>query len=312
MTLMGSRPHAARLTAEPTQFLHDVLSHRDLQHDGVAFGRAVRRGLRVHWAVVDPSRHELFTWRKHSPSFVEAARALEASVVTNGPFTNYAGGDLLRSTVKLALDTGSLAVSSPSRTRQTFHAAAQRRYEARAPLGFVLGRRESIRETTISRPRLHYFGRRDGTGFEHYEIAQGDPNCKMTEAVGGLFRCVTHYRNYTVRQHIRVGYWGLAPLDDNAVVPRSTLAPGRERYAAASPTGDPSGLLVFIGGWGGTQQLSSLLAAIGVSDAVQIDGGDSLLLRDATRLHVGAHMPRWKRLLQCWGLCFCPSGPTDV
>lgn len=308
---MRSAPPVARLTGASAKFLGDVLAHQEFQRDGVAVGRARRRGLFVHWAVVDPSRHDLFAWRKASDSFVEGARGLDASLVTNGPFTNYAGGDLLRSTVKVALDTTVGAATRPGLVAQAFQGAAQRRYQARAPLGFVVGRRESIRETTVSRPRLHYFGRRDGTGFEHYEIAQGDPGHEMIEVVGGLFRCVTDHRQYTVRQHIRVGYWGLAPLDDNRVVASADLAAARERYAARAPTGDPAGLLVFLGGWGSTQHLSSLLVAIGVKDAVQIDGGDSLLLRDARRLRVGSHMPFWKRNLQCWGLCLRPTCAVD-
>jgi hypothetical protein len=308
---MRSAPPGSRLTGAPADFLGDVLAHPEFQRDGVAVGRARQRGLFVHWAVVDPSRHDLFAWRKASHSFVEGARDLDASLVTNGPFTNYAGGDLLRSTVKVALDTTLGAVSRPALIAQAFQGAAQRRYQARAPLGFVRGRHESISETTVSRPRLHYFGRRDGTGFVHYEIAQGDPGHEMVEVVGGLFRCVTDHQRYTVRQHIQVGYWGLAPLDDNRVVPAAALAAPRERYASRAPTGDPGGLLVFLGGWGSTQRLSALLVAIGVKDAVQIDGGDSLLLRDADRLRVGRHMPFWKRNLQCWGLCLRPACAVD-
>jgi hypothetical protein len=65
------------------------------------------------------------------------------------------------------------------------------------------------------------------------------------------------------------------------------------------------GLVVFVAGRADTRQLASLLGSVGVKDAVQVDGGDSLLLgHDDEVVVVGKLMLPWKRLLQVWGVVF--------
>lgn len=66
-----------------------------------------------------------------------------------------------------------------------------------------------------------------------------------------------------------------------------------------------TGLIVFVAGRANTGRLAALLAASGVKDAVQVDGGDSLMLGYRTTVLIGRMMP-WKRSLQCWGIQFRP------
>ncbi len=61
--------------------------------------------------------------------------------------------------------------------------------------------------------------------------------------------------------------------------------------------------VIRTGYWG----LAPLLAAVGVRDAVQVDGGDSLLFGRSTDVIVGGLMPEWKRMLQVWGVQFQPK-----
>jgi hypothetical protein len=262
------------LDDDPTNFLGRVAALPAFATEGVALGRTRRRGIPLHWAVVDPARHRLVVWQKPGESFLDGARRLDASVVTNGPFANYASGRLPRATARFALDT---------LRHRSVERAAIANYTSPYPLGHVVSATSNIREVAIDRSRVFHFGRRGGDGFDAYAIGRGNPPSDLTEAVGGLFGCVVDGTPYNVRQHIRVGYWGLAPA-----------------------AGDHPGLTVFLGGWGSTQTLAGLFAALGVRDGVQIDGGDSLLFGAGRVVRVGNRMPPWKRFLQRWGICFRP------
>ena len=121
----------------------------------------------------------------------------------------------------------------------------------------------------------------------------------MTEAVGGLFRPLTGYEPYSGDRVMRTGYWGLAPLVDNPIA----RGPALERAIAEGC----EGLVVFVAGRANTGRLAALLASAGVRDAVQVDGGDSLLLGRGRDVVVGRLMPEWKRLLQVWGVQFQPQ-----
>lgn len=267
-----------------------VLTSEAFQGDGLVTGVYWGRYGRLHWTVVDPNRHAMFIWRKHLASYARAATQLGASVFTNGPFTDYPHKTLARSTVRFLQNVASNGVVS-------MEEAKLEHFQARASVGHVVGTSQGIRETTISRPRLHYLGRREGRQFEHYEIAQGDPT-ELTEAIGGLFRAVRDYRPYTVRRWIRVGFWGLVPLVENPVL----RSPG-------GPSGD--GVIFLLAGSGNTLVLAEIMAAAGVKDAVQIDGNDSLLLGSGSTIRIGAHMPLWKQLLQVWGFHFQPITDPD-
>ena len=61
---------------------------------------------------------------------------------------------------------------------------------------------------------------------------------------------------------------------------------------------------MFAAGRANTGRLAALLASVGVRDAVQVDGGDSLLLGFGRTVVVGRWMPVWKRVLQVWGVQF--------
>jgi hypothetical protein len=275
-------------------FLSRVLDHPEMRSAGLLAGRERFRGFRLDWVALDPRRHTLYVWRKDADSFPVAGRALGASVFTSGPFTNHAGGSPVKATVKVALDVLA-ACRRPSTLRRATHEALVRRYQAPKPLGHVIGTQQGIRETTVDRPRVSHFGRRAGTAFSDYVIARGDPD-GLVEAVGGLYRPLADYQPYSGDRVLRTGYWGLAPLRDNPV------AHGRAVDDALTDGCD--GLIVFAAGRADTGRLAALLASVGVRDAVQVDGGDSLLLGRGRSVLVGRCMPVWKRLLQVWGVQF--------
>lgn len=281
-------------------FFLRVLDHPAFARDGLLFGSEPGKWGRLHWVVLDPRRHTMFAWRKTVPSYPEAARRLGASVFTSGPFTNHAGGSPVKATVKVGLDVVR-AAGAPRTVPDETRAALRRHYEARVPLGHVIGEREGIHETSVDRPRVSYFGRGSGTEFTDYQIARGNPD-GMNEAVGGLFRPIADYEPYTGDRVIRTGYWGLAPLVDSPVV----RGPAASAARAAIDDGC-EGVIMFAAGRANTGRLAALLASVGVKDAVQVDGGDSLLFGRSTDVIVGGLMPEWKRMLQVWGVQFQPK-----
>lgn len=285
-------------------FLPAVVEHGSFQRDGILFGTESLSQLRLRWLVADPARHTMEVWHKSVPSLPQAATALGASAFTNGPFSDYGSGHFLGASARLAGDLFSLRRRVPSPADGADHSPSPMRaslfhYQATTPLGFVIGTASGIAETKVPRPRLHYFGRWQGRDFADYEIAQGDP-FGLTEAVGGLFRGVQDYRPFLLDRFMRVGFWGLAPVDGDPVLARAGMPAALRAYTGPGRT--CPGLLVFVAGWANTLRLTELLAAIRVKDAVQIDGSDSLLLGQANRLIMGSLMPPWKRLLQCWGM----------
>jgi hypothetical protein len=296
------------MTSNRAAFFPTVLRNDLFRRDGILFGFEFVRHLPVHWAVVDPGRHAMYVWQKVHRSYPRSALDLGASLFTNGPFTNYGDGDLVRSTTSFVADLLPLLYrrgGNPSGPGFGSHVREMsiRHFQAPAPLGFVLGSREGIHETTISRPNIFYFGRR-GFEFDDYRINRGDPSDE-SEAIGGLFGGVRDYEPYTVNHLNRVGYWCLAPLTDDPLLVRQGVGPALSSYETA--TGVPCrGLLMAVAGWANTQCLSHLLSAIRVRDAAQIDGGDSLLMGSGRTLRQGALMPEWKRLLQRWGVEFRP------
>jgi len=263
--------------ADGASFLERIVVHPGFARDGLLFG--TERG-RLHWTVVDPERYVLSVWRKTCESYVEAARALDAAVYSNGPFANYADGSLRRTSFYLLRDVMAEAARAPLDLTSAWRRQKLRHLAATAPLGHVIGEDAGVHETGVDRPRLHYFGRRSGTSFADYVIGRGDP-AGLSEAVGGLMRPVADFRPYSVSRWIRSGFWGLAPLH---------------------------GLVVVVAGFSNTRRLAERLASIGVKDAVQIDGSNSLLFGGGGRLRIGARMPERKRLLQTWGIQFRAAG----
>jgi len=289
---------APRMAGDRAAFFPRVLEQASFARDGLLFGCNGRGTGRLHWVVLDPRRHVMSVWRKAIPSFPVAGRTLGASVFTSGPFTNHAGGSPVKATVKVGLDVVR-AACSPRTFPVEARAALVRHYQARVPLGHVIGEREGIHETSIDRPRVHYFGRRAGTEFGDYTIDRGNP-VGMTEAIGGLFRPLADYEPYSGDRVLRTGYWGLAPLVDNPVARGPVVDRAIDEGCV--------GLVVFVAGRANTGRLAALLAGVGVKDAVQVDGGDSLLLGRGTDVVVGKLMPEWKRVLQVWGVQFRRNG----
>ena len=282
-------------------FLPQVLRDPKFRADGLLFGTERRFGMWIHWVVVDPGRHVLHVWRKTSASYLDDAMRLEASVISNGPFADYADGSLKRSTFFLVADFVKAAVARPREAKAVWTDQKARHYGGIAPNGYVLGTTAVVRECTVARPRLHYFGRRAGTSFGDYEIAKGDPG-DLAEAIGGLFRVVDDFRPYTISRPMRTGFWGLAPLSASPVLADDDV----DAALAAYEAGRPAGLIVGVAGWANTRRLARMLADIGVRDAVQFDGSNSLLFGGDGRLLIGRRMPGRKRLLQAWGFRFVP------
>jgi hypothetical protein len=297
-------PHRAPLPQmhrDAAAFLPRVLRDSEFEHRGLLFGAERFDGSRLHWVVIDPRRHTMYVWRKTTASYPAAARTLGASVFSSGPFSNHAGGSPVKATVKVGLDLLK-ATASPRTLRTAAREALVRRYEARVPLGHVIGEHEGILEVSIDRRRVYSFGRRNGSAFDDYEILQGNP-AGMTEAIGGLFRSVTDFEPHSANRRIRSGFWGLVPLAGNPRIAAADVAGAVEQGMR--------GLIVFVGGRANTLRLATLFASIGVKDAVQVDGGDSLMLGGGTDMRIGKLMPEWKRMLQCWGVQFQPEDVTE-
>jgi len=317
-TYRASRQDGASPTLrEPADFLAGVLSHPRFVSEGVLFGTDASGTHHLRWAVIDPDRHVMYTWRKTSSSLVASGRELGASVFTNGPFMNYPHGGLLPSLGRfgsdatLAVVRAGITPGARGRLGANVEVARRQHLQAPFPLGWVLGAHEGIEETTVSRPRIFWFGRGSGMTFADYCVGQGDP-VGAEEAVGGLFRGVTGYRTTTVERVMRTGYWALAPLTDGPAAQRDTTRRTVELYQARRRASHPcTGLVIVVAGRAHVRRLNQLLVTIGVRDAVQFDGGDSLLLGHDRSVLLGRSMPRWKRVLQCWGIQFQPRTPAD-
>jgi hypothetical protein len=300
------------MSSDLAAFFPTVLRNDIFHRDGLLFGVEPHDGLPVHWAVVDPGRHEMYVWQKQMESFPLSGRHLDASLFTNGPFTNYGNGSLLRSTGYFAVDAMSqtcraLTRRDRDRFQEGLGEISSRHFSARTPLGFVIGTREGIVETQVSRPNVFYFGRR-GPDFQDYSIAPGDPVDEL-EAIGGLFGGVRNYEPHGIDRRQRVGYWCLAPLDDDLALQRHGVENARDAYQSRTDR-SCDGLLIFVAGLVNVRQLCQLLSAIRVKHAAQIDGGDSLLMGSHSTLRQGTFMPGWKRRLQRWGIQFQPVPPT--
>jgi hypothetical protein len=306
------------------EFLPSVLQHPEFGRNGILFGTERVGRAPIRWVVIDPGRHSMEVWRKSGRSLTDSARLLGASVITNGPFSNYGSGHLLGASARLIGDVagpafhhrgaarqGTPVGTEPAGLRARWEAANVFHYQATAPLGFVVGNASGISETSVPRPRLHYFGRWEGCAFEDYEIAQGDPY-GPTEAVGGLFRGVMDYQPFLLNRFMRIGFWGLAPLPGDRILEGAGVESALEAYARRGHA--CRGVIVFAAGWANTRRLTQRLASIRVKDAVQIDGSDSLLLGRGDTLVLGALMPPWKQVLQCWGIQFRarPTAPPSL
>jgi hypothetical protein len=111
---------------------------------------------------------------------------------------------------------------------------------------------------------------------------------------------------------MRTGYWALAPLTGGPNAQRDVTRRAVDLYQARQSTERPcTGLVMVVAGRAHTRKLSQLLVAVGVRDALQFDGGDSLLLGRGNAVLVGRSMPPWKRVLQRWGIQFQPLSRAE-
>jgi hypothetical protein len=184
------------------------------------------------------------------------------------------------------------------------------------PYGRVIGQDQATPATargglpiddTVSatNPTLGYFGRTAGVGFGCYQIGKGEPTAALVEAAGGLY--APALLNNTVTPDGFGSnmwfYWALAPLKPQ---PKDTvnLAGALAAYTKVAPK-PLTGVIVgmYHKGKGGAVQH---LANIGCSDAIKLDGGDSVLLGYDSTVLVGQGMSHHKRIWLQYGIAFFP------
>lgn len=307
------------LTNDGPMFFPNVISDQKFQADGVLFGQDPGGNIGLHWAVIDPRKHILYLWEKNRDDFVEAAKALGASVVTNGSFNQYRGGSRARTYFAAhawmfwagikSIPGIFSGVGGEDFWDYSFDAEIARIkklfYSGWAPDGYLFGHRESISIARVSRPTQSHFGRRSGRQFEDYVIATGD-SPQIAEVMGALFRSVNNYAPVDPEtKRIGAGFWGLAPLDPADTRWRdSGLDSALERiriHDTADGLPPLTGLLITAFYNGEMSVPATLLAAAHVRDAVRIDGNDSILLGGASGLVIGDDMPDYKRHYNRWG-----------
>jgi hypothetical protein len=300
-------------------FFPNVISDQVFQADGILFGSEAGGSIGLHWAVIDPRKHILYLWEKDRSDFVAAAAALGSSVVTNGSFNQYRGGNRYASSLKtyawltwatlkkIAVDFS--GVGGEDFWDYSYDEECQRIktlfWAGEHPDGYLFGEREHINIANVSRPNGSHFGRRAGRQFEDYVIGTGD-SPRIAEVMGALFRSVNNYAVVDpYPSGIGAGFWGLAPLNPaDPIWQESGLDSALERLLIHDPSGNLpplTGLLITAFYWGPPPTVAAFLASALVKDAVRIDGNDSILLGHGTEIIVGTSMPDHKRLYNRWG-----------
>jgi len=323
------------LLNDGVRFFPNVLNDRKFMAHGVL----ARTEGRVSWAVVDPRRHIMTIWEKDVDRFPEAAkRRTGASVLTNGPFLLYSGGNKYLATIKYGLNLlwrnslfGGGIKGSASATLEQMHkneAELKKKYFTGHQVeGYLYGDSEHIARTKNSRPKAYYFGRKSGRLFGDYVIAKGDPP-HHPEVIGGLFLSVD---NYTVKDNgtaSQVGTWGLAPLAAAGGQPKveleqagltaaiesyeaAMLAPSAEGwvpYGPHVPANTPCpGLLLAVFGAGSPHAFATHNVNVRVEKAVRVDGNSSILLAHYGTLLQGQYMIEAKVYYNRWGYMFKPG-----
>lgn len=332
--LEGCAVDASLITDGP-RFFPNVLRSRQFIDAGVLFGaEGLADGAieNLHWAVVDPRKHIMYIWEKQQDDFVEAARDLSATVVTNGSFNIYSAGGKDRAVLKGATAVvgeylftftelpgwvwsrfdEQLAQQIARRFEVRLERALMRAFSSSVPEGFIYGTNEGIAETTESRPQQHYFGRRGGRNFENYEIGNGDPPIS-DEAIGGLFRAVDAYRSADPLpdQVVGFGLWGIAPLTNDPALAEAGVIEALEELAEREPgheeLGELTGVLITAFWWGRVATVIDLFVAARVKEAVRIDGNSSILLGRGAEILVNENMITPKRYYNKWGYQFQPG-----
>jgi len=307
------------ITTEGSQFIPNVVADNGFQANGVLYGHNDP----WFWAVVDSTRHPLFVWQKSgSADYAASAETLGAVVFSNGPmmarFT--AGGALVRIAVWTALGAGLGAligwafgnprVGAAGGAAGAGVAAYRTTWQGWEPLGPVHGRHQGIddRGKRPSDPWLGMLGRKSrdpmmAVPFSDYVTRQGSNDAGLDEVIAGLIPLVQGgaamsslagaanynqgYADLTRRFVAGIVGWGLVPL-----------AP------ALWKTGDEMsrGVLVAAGtnrrGFNGL--LAGIFVSIGVSDAVAMDGSNSVMLGEGVS-QFWSTPPDFKQRIQRYG-----------
>lgn len=160
---------------------------------------------------------------------------------------------------------------------------------------------EKLNDTSM---QLGYFGRGAGTNFESYKIGKGEP-VDLVEAAGGLYDPEILNGKVTPVRHFPTMWfwWGLAPVK----APQGSDPDGVKNalavYAASPGNRAVTGLIVGLYVNDRTDKVQ-LLADVGVTDAVRLDGGDSVLLGHGKTVIVGETMSHHKRIWLQYGIAF--------
>ncbi|MFW2440196.1 MAG: hypothetical protein ACN4GR_12575 [Arenicellales bacterium] len=322
------------LINDGTRFFPNILKDLNFQKKGVL---ALTEGT-VSWAVVDPRRHKMTIWEKDQDEFPAAAKSqTNASVITNGPFLLYSGGNKWQAVFKYHVHNlwkgsilGGGIKGSVSETLDHQHKIEKqlkkKYYSSHAVEGYIFGDSEHIVEDTNSRPGTAYFGRKVGRLFTDYVITRGDPP-HHPEVIGGLFTSVENYQPVDNGTATQVGTWGLAPIatatDQQKIeLQDAGLVEALEQYEESIrqeneeiiPFGEGvaadsicDGLLLAAFGPGAPNYYANLNAGVLVKSAVRVDGNSSILLGHYGTLLQGEHMIDAKVYYNKYGYRFKPG-----
>ena len=295
-------------------FFPKAIATPDFQSKGVLFGTDPS-ARNCHWAVVDPRKHKLTVWQKGLPDYVDSARAMNATVITNGPFIKYGGKSADISSFDKAVVWGLDKLDSfPHGSAVTSAVISWTRskcledFKKSSPTGWIVGRR--VNDIQNSAPNGWFFGRK-GESYSEYTIAKGDP-ARQQEAIGGLVPSVDDFKPSWVDGVTSNTYchWGLAPLygDTSKIHAGASSKEAIDKYMKGmglTEAVDNSGGVAFCVAYSG-KCIDTTIAKLGVRYAVRLDGSDSVVFGSGKSLQWGDGMVSYKRASQQWGLAFVP------
>lgn len=313
----------ASLINDGASFFINVINDPVFQATGKLYTSEPGGAWGLHWVVIDPRRHQLFTWKKANLDFVADAASQNASVVTNGPFFSYKGGSKRWAVVRVGLrsiwelvSAQTISMVNPllgaikmARVGTNIRRSMVANFSAENPVGHIHGWWGS--EVAVGAPNSYIFGRFGGRQFRNYLIAKGNPN-PTPEVISGLIPTVLNYQVVnTSATTNQFGYWGLAPLDPTALIwqqanlqlPLKEAIDSYKIYEDKEEMELPKldGLLITAFQSIRPVNMANMLSGVLVKDAVQLDGADSVLLGVDKTIVVGASMIEAKRLGNTWG-----------
>jgi hypothetical protein len=321
-----------------------VLQTNEFQRAGILIRPEPGR-VSCYWAVIDPSRFRMQIWGKRSPSmdYTSEATALNAALVTNGPYFNHssakggfvkylamgylgecqtvAGRAALAKNVLADMQNffdskviqnwtgrsfGTVSRWESEGTRAMWRALGAQCFSNRVTSDLVGERIGRVAAYCPPRSSFCTFGRGPGNGFSSYVIAPGRMS-GLIESISNLPPAVLNYAPVAVPGYndraTTYCFWGLAPLND-PVMTANGLVPASQAYVKAAGN-TPSGLLFVMAIQGGAPL--PVIASIRVKDAVQTDTSDSVVFGSGGRLMVGGSMPGYKQAANTYGLAVFPA-----